>query len=200
MTSERSRVFLIGGSNSIAFTPHVRDHLMYRATVNRVPDNARSTRYTLEHLDDWLGTDRWDLIHFNWGMHDLTRVDGRTPQVSLQEYVANLECLVPRLRTAGDQLVWGTILYMVEERQPKRRLRDVNAYNKAARKVMARLNVPVHDLYQLTAQRPELLGSDGLHLTPEGCEVVGRDLATVIDGHLLDPSAPSDRSPSGEPK
>lgn len=52
MTSERSRVFLIGGSNSIAFTPHVRDHLMYRATVNRVPDNARSTRYTLEHLDD----------------------------------------------------------------------------------------------------------------------------------------------------
>jgi len=187
MTAELARVFIIGGSNSIAFTPHIGDHLSGRATVDRIPDNARSTRYTLEHLDDWLGTQRWDLIHFNWGMHDLTRVDDDTPQVALDEYVANLECLAARLRDVAARLVWSTILSMVEERQPKRRLQDVHAYNQAACAVMVRRGIPVHDLYRLTAERPELLGEDGLHLTPEGCEVVGRDVADFIAGHLEPP-------------
>ena len=197
MAPELARVYIIGGSNSVAFTPHISDHLAGRATVDRVPDNARSTRYTLEHLDDWLGTQRWDLIHFNWGMHDLTRVDGEAPQVPLDEYVANLELLVPRLKEVAGHLIYATVLSMVEENQPKRRLPDLHAYNRAAREVMARFEVPIHDLYSLTAGRPELLGPDGLHLTPEGCEVVGRDVAAVVARHLELPDANDGRVDAG---
>ena len=77
----RNHVLIIGGSNSVKYTPYVREFLSGKAVVDRVPDNARSTRYTLERLDGWLGDGSWQVIYFNWGMHDLTRVDGENPQV-----------------------------------------------------------------------------------------------------------------------
>ena len=88
-----SKVLIVGGSNSIKYTPYVLDYLTGKALVDRVPDNARSTRYTLERLDGWLGSGQWDVIHFNWGMHDLTRVDGASPQVPRREYEDNLHRL-----------------------------------------------------------------------------------------------------------
>ncbi len=54
---------IIGGSNSIKYTPWVRDSLKGKALVERVPDNARSTRYTLERIDGWLGSGQWNVIH-----------------------------------------------------------------------------------------------------------------------------------------
>jgi len=37
--------------------------------VRRPPDNC--TNRGLRDLDAWLGDEAWDLIHFNWGLHDL---------------------------------------------------------------------------------------------------------------------------------
>jgi acyl-CoA thioesterase-1 len=179
-------VFIIGGSNSIACTPFVRGALAAKATVDRIPDNARSTRYTLERIEEWLGPRRWDAIYFNWGMHDLTRLDGGVPQVPLPEYVSNLEKLVVRLSKNSNHLLWGTTAAMLPELQPKRRLEDVLAYNEAARQVMeVKFKLPVHDLFLLTSERPELLGEDGLHFSPEGCRVVGESIADFIGGYCL---------------
>ncbi len=66
-------------------------------------------------IDQWLGDDTWDLIHFNWGLHDLKYVDdkGRLAkppvgkQVStLDEYERNLDKLVQRLKQTGAKLIW----------------------------------------------------------------------------------------------
>ena len=178
-------VFIIGGSNSIACTPFVRDALAAKATVDRIPDNARSTRYTFERIEEWLGPRRWDAIYFNWGMHDLTRLDGGVQQVPLPEYVSNLEKLVVRLSKNSNRLLWGTTAAMLPELQPKRRLEDVLAYNEAARQVTeAKFKLPVHDLFLLTSERPELLGEDGLHFNPEGCRVVGESIAGFIGEYV----------------
>ncbi|MHC4285022.1 MAG: alpha/beta hydrolase fold domain-containing protein [Planctomycetota bacterium] len=65
------RVLLIGDSISIGYTLPVRKLLADKANVHRVPTNARHTGIGLENIHKWLGDGKWDVIHFNWGLHDL---------------------------------------------------------------------------------------------------------------------------------
>jgi acyl-CoA thioesterase-1 len=58
------RVLLIGDSISIGYTLTVRDELQGVANVHRPRQNCQGTIFGLEQLDAWLGSGRWDLIHF----------------------------------------------------------------------------------------------------------------------------------------
>ena len=68
-------VLLIGDSISMQYTMGVREKLAGIANVYRAPDNCRSTRQTRREIDKYLGEMRWDVIHFNWGIHDLTHLN-----------------------------------------------------------------------------------------------------------------------------
>ena len=68
------RVLLIGDSISMGYTLPVRKMLAGTANVHRVPENAGDTARGLEKLDAWLGDKPWDVIHFNFGLHDLKRL------------------------------------------------------------------------------------------------------------------------------
>jgi len=37
--------------------------------------NAATTAVGTEELEDWLGSGHWDVIHFNFGLHDLKIMD-----------------------------------------------------------------------------------------------------------------------------
>ena len=65
------RVLIIGDSISIGYTLPVRKLLDGRANVHRAAANCGPTTRGLESLDAWLGDKPWDVIHFNWGLHDL---------------------------------------------------------------------------------------------------------------------------------
>src|SRR2546430_2696439 len=65
------RVLLIGDSISIGYTIPTRELLKGKANLHRIPANGGSTKDGLANIDKWLGTGKWDVIHFNWGLHDL---------------------------------------------------------------------------------------------------------------------------------
>jgi acyl-CoA thioesterase-1 len=65
------QVLLIGDSISIDYTEHVRGLLAKVADVHRPAINCESTLEGLRLLDGWLGSRKWAVIHFNWGLHDL---------------------------------------------------------------------------------------------------------------------------------
>src|SRR5882757_11342750 len=65
------RVLLIGDSISIGYTLDTRELLAGKANVHRIPTNGGPTTSGLANLDAWLGEGKWDVIHFNWGLHDL---------------------------------------------------------------------------------------------------------------------------------
>src|SRR5438270_12669603 len=69
------RVLLIGDSISIGYTEPVRALLAGKANVHRIPTNGAHTGNGLQNLDAWLGTSRWAVIHFNFGLHDLRYMD-----------------------------------------------------------------------------------------------------------------------------
>src|SRR5581483_1704324 len=67
----KPRVLLIGDSISMGYTLPVRKLLADRANVHRIPENGGPTTTGLKNIEKWLGDDKWDVIHFNWGLHDL---------------------------------------------------------------------------------------------------------------------------------
>src|ERR1700736_5093714 len=92
------RVLLIGDSISIGYTEPVRTILTGKANVQRIPENGAATLTGVKNLDQWLGTAKWDVIHFNFGLHDLKQMDDGKHQVSLPDYETNLRTIVKRLR------------------------------------------------------------------------------------------------------
>ena len=184
-------VLLIGASNSMHYTPLVRRELHGAANVFRPPANCRSTRQTLRYLDQYLGDRKWDLIHFNWGMHDLTHLDASglaappptgTHQVPLDKYKRNLTMLLKRLQETGASLVWAstTPVGVRAEQQGFRRDQDVVAYNAAAAEACDSAGVPINDLYSLAKPRAGGLLSDGVHFNETGRAVLARAVADVI--------------------
>jgi len=65
------RILLIGDSISIGYTPYVVEMFQGRAEVIHNQGNAGPTGNGLAKIDEWLGDGDWDVIHFNWGLHDL---------------------------------------------------------------------------------------------------------------------------------
>lgn len=93
-----SRVLLIGDSISIGHTTPVRGQLQGVANVHRIPENEASTTFGLEKIAIWLGTEHWDVIHYNWGLHDLKLQIDRNHMVPVGEHERDLRILVTRLK------------------------------------------------------------------------------------------------------
>jgi acyl-CoA thioesterase-1 len=66
------RVLLIGDFVSLGYTLSLRRDLAGTANLHRPAANCGSTKTGLRDLDKWLGGAKWDIIYFNWGLHDLT--------------------------------------------------------------------------------------------------------------------------------
>lgn len=143
------RVLLIGDSISQGYTPPVRKLLAGRANVHQV--GGGSTRAGLERCQEWLDGQQWDVVHFNFGLHDLKhwrdgQMDPSAPKVTdVGQYEENLAELVARLKTSGTRLVWASTT-PVPEGANGRVAGDEIIYNAAALRVMEKNGVPVNDL------------------------------------------------------
>jgi len=134
------RVLVIGDSISIGYTLAVRAELKEVANVLRIPTNGGPTIRGVESIEKWLGDGKWDLIHFNWGLHDLKYIDG-VKQVPLDQYKVNLEKLVVRMKKTGATLIWCSTTPVPPGCLPPRKNEDVLAYNAAAAEIMAKHGV-----------------------------------------------------------
>lgn len=181
------RVLLIGDSISIGYTQPVRELLRDVANVHRVPENGGPSSRGVQQLDEWLGSGRWAVIHFNFGLHDIKLDAAGRPLNPLPAYLANLREVVGRLRATGARIVFATTTPVPAELAsgPRRRNSDVVAYNQAARGLMAELGVPVNDLYGDAAPRlGEIQLPANVHYKPDGYRVLARPVAEAIRAQL----------------
>ena len=185
------RVLLIGDSISIGYTLATREALAGKANLHRIPANGGPTTSGLANIDKWLGDGHWDVIHFNWGLHDLKymgpngenlvpKEKGGHQQVPPAEYEKNLAKLVKRLQQTKAKLIWRNTT-PVPPGAAGRVVGDSVKYNEIAAKVMKRHGIPTHDLYTMSKERmEELMLPANVHYKPEGSIVLGQDVARVI--------------------
>ena len=188
-------VLIIGDSISIGYTGQVRAQLKGSANVIHNPGNAAGTTLGLEKLQEWLGETQWDVIHFNWGLHDLKHVTetgahSRNPndpqQADLATYTANLKVLVKQLKATGSKLIFATTTPYPKGVRCGRLPEDAVNYNAAALNIMQANNIQVNDLYSLALPKLKTLQRrKNVHFNAAGSKVLADQVAATIQDIVL---------------
>ena len=180
------RVLLIGDSISIGYTQPVRELLKGKANVHRIPTNGGPTKNGAANIEKWLGTGKWDVIHFNWGIHDLKFMPDGKRQVEPEDYEKNLRTLVARMKTTGAKLIWATTTPIPDgELNPSRKFGKVAEYNAIAEKVMKENGVATDDLNgAITPRITELQNPKDVHFKAEGSVFLAKQVVASIEAAL----------------
>ncbi|MDH3583531.1 MAG: SGNH/GDSL hydrolase family protein, partial [Phycisphaerae bacterium] len=162
------------------------------ANVHRPPENCASTIEGQARVDRWLGEKKWDVIHFNWGLHDLKYLgpNGENladpakstsrQKVPIDAYRKRLTSLVQRLRRTGATLIWRSTT-PVPEGVRGRVPGDAVRYNRVALEVMKSSKVEVQDLWAWSKPRlGEIQLKANVHFSREGSEKLAREVAARI--------------------
>ena len=171
------RVLLIGESVSRGYTQPTRAALAGVANVHRAPANCGPTAAGVKNLEVWLGAGKWDVIHFNFGIHDRG-----TPAA---DYVNRLEAIVGRLEKTGAKLVWASTTPIPDNPAQKQTARSIVEKNALAAEVMRKHGIPTDDLFAaLTPRLAELQNPHDVHFTGAGYEFLGARVAAAIRAAL----------------
>ena len=187
------RVLLLGDSISMGYTQPVRDLLKGKANLHRPKDNCGPTTRGLSQIEAWLGSDKWDVIHFNFGLHDikyqnekgvLVDVKEGAQQVTIEDYEKNLRTLVARLKKTNAKLIWCSTT-PVPAGAKGRIVGDEVKYNAVAAKVMKEEGVTINDLYSFAKQRLEKIQRPkDVHFTADGSKELAKAVVEAISKAL----------------
>jgi acyl-CoA thioesterase-1 len=155
------RVLVIGDSISMNYHDAAKEALTGIANYHRIEGNAFTSAHGVNNAELWLGNSHekglhWDVIQFNHGLHDIRQpYDAKTevwgePQISIEDYQANLERLIAILRRTNATLIWASTTPVQRDilGQYARRKGAAAEYNAAALEVMKRHpEILINDLH-----------------------------------------------------
>lgn len=185
-------VLIIGDSISIGYTSFVEKALAPDVIIMHNPGNGGSTIRGTENIEKWLDNKQWDVIIFNFGLHDLVYKDqdnkydvinGKV-SVSLEEYKKNLEAIIVKLKETTATLIFVNTT-VVPENSVGRKVEDPAKYNEVAQEVMFRNGIQVVDLYTASLLiHPQNSQQGNVHYTPVGYEQLATHIIKIIKNIL----------------
>lgn len=198
-------VLLYGDSVSIMYTSEVRKNLEGQATVVRLFKNGGSSHNFIPNMDKMKETMfqpnlvegwdfKWDVIHFNVGLHDLKYLRGKNLNIdgkqvsSIKVYQENLDRICKYLKTnyPKAKLIFATTT-PVPENAKGRYKGDSIKFNKAAMDVLSNHpDILVNDLYAFTLPHHEEWAQEpgNVHYNQLGFTEQGKEVARVIRQNL----------------
>jgi lysophospholipase L1-like esterase len=197
-------VLILGDSISIGYTFEVRERLKGKANVFRPltpngkgAENCSGTTLGVKAVDRWLAGRKWDVIHFNFGLHDMKRVtevggtrNSNKPedprQASVEQYATNLAAIVAKLKATKARLVFATTTPVAPgTTNPFRDPADSARYNAVAVTLMKAHGIRVNDLFALCEpQLKKLQLPKNVHFTAAGSKALARQVADAIEEEL----------------
>lgn len=187
------RMLIIGDSISRGYTLAVRHALAGRVNVHRAPANCGPTASGLKNLEVWLGAGKWDIITWNFGIHDRNTA----PEV----YRNNLVELAKRLQASGAKLIWVRTTPAPPSGKNNESFTDAQCdrVNRIADEVMQANQVPEVDLYALVKPKLSALQlPDNVHFKEPGYQLMGSNIAAVVNAGIA--GLPAHMSPSKNTK
>ncbi|MCB4807858.1 SGNH/GDSL hydrolase family protein [Tamlana sp. 62-3] len=197
-SKKKQKVLIIGDSISIGYTTFVKENLKEVAEVVHNPGNAQHTGKGLKNIENWIGDEQWDIIHFNWGLWDLcyrhpdSKVQGKrdkangTITFSIEDYERNLRAIVKKIKQKSNaKLIFVTISYVPTE-EAGRYVEDAIKYNKVARKVMQENDIEINDIYKVSKKihQKHGKGNDDVHYTKKGYQELGKHISNFLEKKL----------------
>jgi len=194
--AELPDVLILGDSISLGYTPLVKEKMKGVANVSRPDCNCGPSQFYLKDMRSWVGTNRWNVIHVNFGIWDnhylkgandgldlywgkeitvqlapvakgtAIRALGYRIRTPLPEYERNLREILAFLKTRADRVVFGLTTPMPLWQDDDRCGRIV-VYNELAVGVCKELGVAVDDLYSVAEKHLDCQ-TDGCHYNDAG--------------------------------
>ncbi len=196
-TRRLPRVLMLGDSISMGYHPAVVSALEGEAVVVRPEENCEGTTKGVARIEKWLeleGGD-FDVVHFNFGLHDLKRVqadggasdDPSDPsQADLKTYERQLRRIIESILASGATPLFATTTPVPEGKvRPHRDPADVDRYNQIGRQIMQKHQIGIDDLNAFAASRlADIQRPVNVHFTPEGSKALGDKVTESIRGAL----------------
>lgn len=171
------RVLLIGDSVSRGYTQAARKALAGKANVHRAPANCGPAASGIKNIEVWLGDGKWDVIHFNFGIHDRN-----TP---LADYTQRLSQLIERMKQTGAKLVWASTTPIPDDLPKKQTAASIVERNAIAAELMKRQGVATDDLFAaITPHLGEMQNPNDVHFNAKGYDFLGETVAEAIEAAL----------------
>jgi hypothetical protein len=195
-------VFLYGDSISIGYTLKVREELQGKANVFRIFRNGGASHTFIPNMEKMKKSMfqpylkeglnfKWDVIHFNVGLHDLKYLaDGKLDKKngkqvsSIDEYKVKLDAICKYLlkEFPKAKLIFATTTPVPEDAEG-RFAGDSVKYNKAAMEVMKNYpSITINDLYAFTKPIFEqwTLKPGNVHYNELGKKEQGKEVSEII--------------------
>jgi lysophospholipase L1-like esterase len=195
---DRKRILLIGDSISIGYHKHVQQ-MLPAALVTRpmrnekAAENCQGTDSGIKNIDRWLEIEggHWDVIHFNFGLHDLKHVNAETGknsndandplQSTPQEYETQLREIVKKLKQTGATLVFCTTTPVPEGCKPLRETTAPQVFNAIGKKIAQENDIAINDLYAFALPKlAEIQRPANVHFSNEGSAVLAEQVTREI--------------------
>ena len=178
------RVLLIGDSISRDYYPGVEKLLAGKAYVGRLSTSAFiSDPALLQEIKMVLGTYKFDVIHFNNGMHGWQHSE-KEYQQAFPKFSTSIQKFAP-----GAKLIWATTtpLKVSPKLPPNNQTQATDeriaARNTIALKFVQAKGIPVDDLNALVRGHPEY-HSDNVHFNAGGIDLEAAQVAAQIEKQL----------------
>ena len=124
----------------------------------------------LKQLYVWLGDGKWDVIHFNFGIHD--------QHAPLADYEERLEKIVARLQKTAAKLVWASTTPIPKDEAKKQTPESIVERNAVAMRVMKRHGIAVDDLFAfITPHLATVQNPHDVHFNGKGYDLLGTQVA-----------------------
>lgn len=172
------RVLLIGDSVSRGYTQATRKELAGVANVHRAPENCGPTANGVKKLDVWLTGGKWDVIHFNFGIHDRATKPA--------DYEQRLDEIFTRLKATGAKIIWAsTTPIPPDTKDGPSATQAIVEKNEIAAKLAAKHGAATDDLFGfITPHLAKVQNPKDVHFTGEGYDLLGKQVATSIKSAL----------------
>jgi sialate O-acetylesterase len=193
--SSLPRVAIIGDSIMFGYAPYVIDALKGKANVivigsGRAPAAAATMANKVWHIDEG----DYAVIHYNDGLHSMP------PRETDAQFEAGLKTMLALLKQDSPKVIWATITPAPYEKDnslgPDSWNPSVLSRNEISKKVAADAGIEVDDLYNLViGQREKVQIFGNLHFKPDGCKLMGDQVAAKILAALNSQPAATAKTP-----
>ena len=185
-------VILLGDSIRGNYQGTVKSELNGKAIVWYPKENCKHSLFTLQNLEKWIKGQNASIVHINVGLHDLF-LNAKTgqPRHSLDVYSTNLRKIFAELKELTDaQIIFALTTPVDEQRQASsetykrvvRRNPDIVKYNAKAAEIAKECGVSVDDIHTVAMEAgiENVICDDGVYLTKQGMEIVGKQVARSV--------------------
>ena len=199
-TEKLPKVLIIGDSIAGGYFPFVEEKLNGKVLLKfatQIDDKGeittfRGTTTGAKNVDKWISEIEWDVIHFNFGLHDMKHIKPGTnknstnlndpQQANPEQYGKNLRVIVEKLKASGAKLVFATTTPYPNKLGKQMRSPGMPAiYNEVAIEIMRENKIVINDLYSYVLPRIEKLQRPkNVHFMKNGSKALGEKVAESI--------------------